>query len=136
MRPPWSTKPPGRRPRAVPEDIEQASLMEWAALAEATHPELERLFHIPNGGQRHKVVAAKLVGQGVRPGVPDLCLPVPRGGWHGLWIEMKSATGRTSPEQREWLEFLALQGYATAVCRGWFAARDVLLAYLEGRFKG
>jgi len=120
--------------RVVPEDVEQAHLIRWARLAECTYPELARLFHVPNGGLRNRIVAAKLVGQGVRPGVPDLCLPVPRETFHGLWIEMKSMTGRTSPEQRDWLVFLAAQGYATAVCKGWDAARDTIISYLEGRF--
>ena len=47
------------------------------------------VFHIPNGGYRNKAEAAHLKAQGVRPGVPDLCVPVARHGYHGLYIEMK-----------------------------------------------
>lgn len=76
-----------------------------------------RLFHVPNGGQRHTAVAAKLKGQGVKAGVLDLFLPVPRFGRHGLWIEMKTATGTLSKSQKDWAEFLRGAGYRVEVCR-------------------
>ncbi len=60
------------------EHVEQVSLMRWAALTKRRRPELALLYAIPNGGDRHKAVAAKLSAEGVKSGVPDLCLPVPR----------------------------------------------------------
>lgn len=48
-------------------------------------PELALLHHIPNGGTRDAVEAKHLKQQGVKSGVPDLCLPVPRGQYHGLY---------------------------------------------------
>lgn len=114
------------------EHAEQVALFRWAGLARTRHPELALLFAIPNGGHRHIQVARRLKAEGVRPGVPDICLPVPRGGWHGLYLELKTATGATSSEQRSWLEALAAQGYRVAVCRGWEAARECLRAYLDG----
>ena len=114
------------------EHVEQVALMRWAAASKAAHPELGLLLAIPNGGDRHPAVAAKLRSEGVRAGVPDLLLPVARGGSHGLWIEMKRRQGaRTSPEQREWIARLAGQGYATAVCRGWDQARETINRYLN-----
>jgi len=129
---------PARRRAArpvPPEDVEQANLIRWCKQAEIIYPELARIFHIPNGGLRNRIVAAKLVGQGVKAGVLDLFLPVPIYGWHGLWIEMKSLTGRPSAEQKDWARFLAGQGYAVAVCHGADVARDVIVAYMEGRFQ-
>ena len=49
------------------------------------------MFHIPNGGSRNKLEASNLKKQGVKAGVPDLFLPVGRGSYHGLFIELKSA---------------------------------------------
>ena len=69
-------------------------------------------------------------GQGVRAGVPDLCLPVARGNEHGLFIELKVAGGRVSDEQKKWLKALSGQGYRAAVCYGWMEAVKATCAYL------
>ena len=66
------------------ESQEQQALFEWAELSKRCFPELELLFHVPNGGARSKATAGRLKAEGVKPGVPDLCLPVPRGAYHGL----------------------------------------------------
>lgn len=51
---------------------------------------------------------------GVKPGVPDMFLPVAREGCHGLYIELKRRDGgRVSPEQTAWMDALARQGYKT-----------------------
>ncbi|WP_419343028.1 VRR-NUC domain-containing protein [Achromobacter sp. PD1] len=113
------------------EDTIQAQVIRWATLQAGVCPELARLFHVPNGGQRHAAVAAKLKGQGVKPGVPDLCLPVPRFGCPGLWIEMKTSDGRVSTNQKDWIAYLKGAGYRVEVCRSFDEARGVLLDYLN-----
>lgn len=114
------------------EHDEQVALMEWAGIASRSIHALALLFAIPNGGERHKAVAAKLKAEGVKPGVPDLCLPVPSGDYHGLFIEMKRIRGsKTTSDQLEWIEALRKQGYRVEVCNGWEAAKDVLLEYLS-----
>lgn len=128
---PTATKAGVKVKPAISEDVIQAQVISWAKRQVKVHPGLTRLFHVPNGGQRHAAVAAKLQGQGVKPGVPDLCLPVPRFGCHGLWIEMKTREGRVSPHQNDWIEFLRSAGYRVEVCRSFDEARDVLLSYLN-----
>lgn len=91
--------------------------VEWAEWKSREHPELGLLFHVPNGGSRHRVEAKKLKGMGVKPGVPDLCLPVRRGLYGGAWFELKSETGRVRPNQRWWLEQLREQGFHVSVVR-------------------
>ncbi len=59
------------------EASEQIKLMEWCKWQEHKYPELQLLYHIPNGGSRNAIEAKNLKRQGVKPGVPDLCLPVP-----------------------------------------------------------
>lgn len=115
------------------EEQEQIMLMQWARLQEMVYPELKWMFHIPNGGQRNKAVAAKLKAAGVKPGVPDLCLPVQRGGYAGLYIELKYGKNRATDKQHEWLEHLSNEGYKTAVCHGFESARDLILEYLRGK---
>lgn len=94
-------------------------------------PELVLLHHIPNGGKRDPSEARHLKAQGVKPGVPDLCLPVARHGYHGLYIEMKSLKGRTRPEQKWWLQELRKQGYFCEICHGYQAAIATLEGYLR-----
>ena len=117
--------------RFASEHQEQSALFEWAGYYKKIVPELELLFAIPNGGLRHPAVARKLQKEGVQAGVPDTFLPVARGGRHGLYIEMKSATGKVSACQQLWHKLLAQQGYKVVVCWSWTEARDVLLAYLR-----
>jgi len=114
------------------EHAEQRSLMAWARLAQAKWPELALLHAIPNGGHRNRVAAARIKAEGARRGVPDLCLPVPRGEHHGLYIELKAGKGRPSREQRWWLAALRMQGYRAVLCRGWQAARAEIDDYLDG----
>ena len=114
------------------ESQEQRALFQWAALQAGRHPELALLHHIPNGGSRGKAEAARFKAEGVRAGVPDICLPVPRGEHHGLYIELKRKfRSRISQEQAWWMEELARQGYCVAVCKGWEEAARVIIEYLE-----
>ena len=75
------------------EGAEQRALFAWAKLNERSHPELALLHAIPNGGKRNPREAANLKAQGVKAGVPDICLPVPRGGCASLYIELKRRQG-------------------------------------------
>jgi VRR-NUC domain len=111
----------------------QTALLAWSALPDirAKYPDLKWLFHIPNGGSRNKFEAVRLKAQGVKSGVPDLCLPILRGRYYGLWIELKKIKGKVSEQQYEWISYLSQQGYYSCVCRGWEAARDMLIWYLE-----
>ena len=59
-----------------------------------------------------------------------MCLPVARGGFHGLYIEMKAAKGRLSDEQKQWLLALKAQGYCTEIAHGWIEAKGFIEAYL------
>lgn len=113
------------------EASEQRALFQWAAIFEGKHPELTLLHHVPNGGKRDKVTAALLKAEGVKSGVPDVCLPVARGGYHGLYIEMKAGKNKLSVNQETWLKQLTLQGYCTAVCYGWHEAAEVITKYLK-----
>jgi len=112
------------------EHDEQAKLFEWAERNMQRYPDLWLLHAIPNGGHRHPAVAAKLKAEGVKSGVPDVCLPVPRGSYCGLYIEMKVGRNKPTDSQAEWLKRLADQGYMTAVCYGWVEASEVIERYL------
>ena len=50
------------------EAAEQSTLIDWSLRCRGKYPELDLLFHIPNGGSRNKIEAAKLKAQGVKAG--------------------------------------------------------------------
>ena len=112
------------------EHVEAVMFMRAVRGAEADWPELRWLFAVPNGGWRAKRTAAAMKAEGVKPGVPDYLLPVGRGGYVGLALELKTAKGRVSPEQCEWLAHLAAQGWQAVVARGWEQAWDVVRDYM------
>lgn len=120
------------RPNCPTEEQEQRMVMQWAAMAEGKHPELRMLHHIPNGGARSARTGAMLKAQGVKKGVPDLCLPVPCGVYHGLYIELKRVIGgHVSAEQAEMLNALAAYGYKARICRGAEEAINTIRDYLR-----
>lgn len=113
------------------EHAEQKALITWANLQAGKHPELHLLYAIPNGGARSQATAGKLKAEGVKSGVPDLCLPAPRGNYHGLYIEMKRAQGsKTSATQKWWHIMLIALGHHVVICKSSEAARTALLEYL------
>ena len=116
------------------EASEQAALFRWVAFIRVTLPDANMLYHVPNGGKRDRREAAKLKQQGVRAGVPDLCLPVARSGYHGLYIELKVEKNKPTELQLEWLAALKQQGYAAVVCYGWQEAANIIEKYLGGKF--
>lgn len=95
--------------------------------------ELDLLFHIPNGGGRSKSEGAKFKAMGVKAGVPDLCLPIPRNGYNNLWIEMKVERGTTSEAQDKWHRSIESNGGKVVVAYGWKNAVEAICEYLGGK---
>jgi hypothetical protein len=124
-----------RTSRAKPVDregLEQAALIKELELCLPAVAAL--IYHVPNGGHRHKLVAIKLKGQGVKAGVPDLVLPMARGGYFGLYLEFKATApndAAVSASQHAWIRRLNDQGYLAIVCRGHFDAMEQIRAYLQ-----
>lgn len=115
------------------ENEHQILVMCWAKkMALAGRAELDLLFHIPNGGGRSKREAGLLKMMGVKPGVSDLFLPVPKDGFHGLWVEMKTDDGRLSEEQKKWMASMHGQSYLAVVCFSWDVAVEAVMNYLGG----
>ncbi len=85
-----------------------------------------------NGGYRNPFEALKFKRMGVSPGFPDICIPIPKGQYHGLFIEMKRRDGGVvSPYQKEWLESLNNYGYKAVVCHGFEQAIKETEQYLS-----
>lgn len=118
--------------RPIPwEHLEQQALYELISYQESAYPELQYLFAIPNGGKRNLTVAKKLKAEGVKAGVLDNFLPVARGRFHGMWLEMKYGDNTLSDKQKIWKAFLEEQGYFVAVEYSAQNAFDALIGYLS-----
>lgn len=117
------------KPKTTEAD-EQKALMQWAKWQEGRYPELKLLYHCPNGGTRNKLEAANLKRQGVKAGVPDLFLPVPRSSKHGLFIEMKVGRNKCTDNQKKWIRNLLEQGYEVKVCYSCEEAIQIIKRYL------
>jgi 5-methylcytosine-specific restriction endonuclease McrA len=114
------------------EDAEQSRLIEWSRKQSGEWPELAMLYHAANGGYRTKATSAKMQSLGVKKGVPDLILPVSRGGFGAMYIEMKVGKNKPTIEQAAWISALKESGNVAVVAWGWEQARDLILAYLSG----
>ena len=103
------------------EHEEQVVIFDWASLMSPQHPELELLFAIPNGSYKSRASARKFAAEGLKSGVPDICLPVPSpdGKHTALYIELKRRHGgKVSDTQKWWIERLTAAGCKALVCKG------------------
>lgn len=105
------------------------ALVEWVRLQ---YPrEAEYLHHSPNEGKHKVQYRVKQKRLGVSAGFPDLVLYLPRGGFTGLAIELKSDSGnKPTQSQIDWLDRLGESGWMAAWCRGFDAAKDTINQYM------
>ena len=97
------------------------------------HPELILAHSIPNGSLRNKIVAFKLKSEGVKSGVLDISVPIPKHGYNGLYIEMKRLVkSEISENQKFFLNYLNDLGYRAIVAKGAIQAFEYTRQYLAG----
>ena len=125
------------------ESEEQAALFRWADMKVqiGEYRELALLNGSLNGVKLTIGQAVKAKKQGMKKGFPDIFLPVPRGNYHGLFIELKIKPYRNdkdrwvypkvSEEQKWWLNELTEQGYLAMICKGFDMAQNAILGYLK-----
>ncbi|WP_294590916.1 VRR-NUC domain-containing protein [uncultured Bacteroides sp.] len=82
---------------------EERMQIEFFKLVKLFFPKIpdKLLFAVPNGGGRHIAEAANLKRQGVRRGVSDVILLIPKKGFASLCLEFKTKKGIQSDEQKE-----------------------------------
>lgn len=116
------------QPLPIPtEDQEQTSVAQYLDIVANG-----KWFHVPNGGSRNVIEATKLKRMGVKPGVPDVWVVIPKKGFSGLVIELKRQKGGVvSPDQKRWVEYLRNAGYSVHVCKGAGPAVEVVNWYLD-----
>lgn len=91
-------------------------------------------FHVPNGGSRNRVEAAKLKGMGVMAGVCDIVILEPREYRCvkpcGLFIELKVKGGKLQDSQASFISKLQVRGYMAAVVWSFDAFKALVDDYL------
>ena len=110
------------------ESREQIALFQWIRL----HPKLKHIaYHVPNERKTSKISGFILKQLGVLSGVSDVVIPVARGGFHGMYIEMKSTKGRLSDNQKSFLDNMAKEGYMAVCAHGFDSAKQFIEGYLK-----
>ena len=107
------------------EAMEQRNLIKYCNLR---HIEI---FAIPNGGRRNPKEAYFLKLEGCSAGVPDLCVPIPKGKYHGLFIELKVGKNKASENQKAWINYLNSVGYLAVVCYGCDKSIELIERYIK-----
>lgn len=134
-----------RKKPASNEHEAQADLFEWAFYKKHEYPELEALYAIPNAGKRNRkydpvrkkwysIEGARLKQEGMKKGMPDVCLPVRRGPYGALYIEMKDAGKKPDKDQVACHELLTRLENRVVVCYSWHEAADEITAYLNRNY--
>ena len=89
------------------------------------------LFAVPNGGSRHEIEAANMKRQGVKRGVADVILQIPKKGYASLCLEFKTSTGKQAAEQKEYQRQVELAGSKYVIVRSVEQAIRVMQQYLK-----
>jgi hypothetical protein len=88
-----------------------------------------------NDGKRSPMEGSRFKRRGLKPGVPDVSLPYPASGFHGLFIELKRRDKKNKPtaDQLIWIHKLRKAGNYANVAYGWEDAWNQIKAYLENK---
>ncbi len=111
----------------------QCALFEWRDIPAVlrTYPALHLLQGSMNGIPLGAAIAGKAKAAGMLKGWPDVQLPVARGRWIGLTVELKYGKNKATTEQIEIGQLLAAEGWLVTYHWDWIEARDEIIAYLN-----
>jgi hypothetical protein len=116
----------GKKPMRHEESETQRACIKWFRLV---HPHIV-IFAIPNGGKRGAREAAIMKSEGTLAGVADLFVMFPNHGYHGLFIEMKTDTGKQTDKQKFFQRSAENAGYCYRVARSFVEFRIIVGGYL------
>lgn len=121
------------RRNAQPEFQHQCNLFTWARNPAVVrkYPGIALLSASLNGVKLTKAQAGKAKAAGMLKGESDVRLPVARGIWIGLIIEMKVKPNRPTAEQQEYGAAMQAEGHQFHVCYDWEDAKALIEAYLS-----
>jgi len=117
--------------------LQRALLNEIALVIRPRMPQVDLIYHVPNGGSRGsdpveaKKEGARMAALGTKKGTPDLCLPIPSQGFAALYIEMKRPKdGELSPHQKRRIGMLSQVHNFCAVIDDWRLGVQLVDDYL------
>ncbi|MFV7771658.1 hypothetical protein [Shewanella marisflavi] len=113
--------------RANHEHWLQVEAFNW--LFEHWHEYYDDFAAVPNGGARPDATAQDLADEGVKKGYPDVTGDLPKGIYHGIFIEFKWGTNKPSTKQISMLRRKASRGYFVCVIYSLDECIDVLTKY-------
>jgi hypothetical protein len=121
------------------EDAIQGEIFSWIDNADnqLLIPELALIYSIPNAGKRSRIHGGLMKATGLKSGVPDLCCPLPRGGYNGLYVELKTFKAfraknhSLSENQQIWIERLRKFGFKVEVQWNVPETINIIRSYLK-----
>lgn len=127
-----------KKTRRHPESDMQKAFFRWVR-AQATLkaiPEAAWIHSSLNGAHLSESQKRVMKAEGMTPGILDVFWALPRGGYHGLYIEMKADKNPLTEQQKLYKEYLEKNGYLVAEVRDdWTQAQVTVMWYYRGVFK-
>lgn len=116
----------------MPYKSESAEQIKFVGRVRHFYPDVV-IFSIPNGGWRRGQEATKLKEEGTLAGASDLVVAEARGGWFGLFVEMKRADPSIEPSdvQAQFIDDVRARGYRAEVAHGCEAAWTLFQEYMS-----
>ena len=115
------------------EHINQKDFFRLLGLIQFKLPEVQGIYAIPNAGKRGFKQAAMIKAEGLKKGCWDVCVPIARKNYHGLYIEFKYGNNTLTPEQKWFEKFYQDQGYLTKVFKNSEEAFKFVVEYISGK---
>ena len=114
--------------RSSNEDLDQIAIFDWIR----KNPYIEPFcFHIANERKCSPQQGAKLKSMGVKAGVSDIFVAIPKNGYHGLFIELKHGKNKPNANQLIFLDNMNQQGYLAKLSYGIVETIDLIKNYLK-----
>lgn len=110
----------------ISEETIQKTLVEYITLKGIR----KYVLSIPNEGANNAKFGRKLKEMGLRKGASDLFIAIPRRGFGGFFLELKSKNGKLRPEQIEFFKDMESQNYFTSVTYSLDEAIEIIEWYL------
>ena len=111
----------------------QKAIFKWYCVQ---YPKYRRSFQsslngIHIGGSNAARTINNLKAQGMCIGQSDIFIAIPRHGFHGKYIELKTLKGKPTKSQLEFGDDMVDQGYAFEIVKGFDACRSAISSYMS-----
>jgi len=116
----------------------QRNVFKWF---KAMWPNYEKSFQASMNGvnlgisRQAAIIRTNMKAQGMCVGQSDIFLAIPRHGFHGKYIELKTLTGKPTQDQLEFIDVMVDQGYMAEICKGEQACKDAIESYIGYEYK-